>query len=121
MKFEKIVKFGMPFDKRHINPKKNYGIGAFRIWFILKKGEKAVQVMLSTNLYLASTMKEYIKDGRHTIIDDNTFDCWDVGYHSNKPMYEGQDRIDCDLLKKGVCYYDGSSLRGRDDKVAENF
>ena len=62
MKFEKIVRFGMPFDKRHKDPKKNCGICALRIWFILKKGEKAVQVMLSTSLYLAATMKEYIKD-----------------------------------------------------------
>jgi hypothetical protein len=25
------------------------------------------------------------------------------------------------ILKEGECYYDGSSLRGRDDNIAENY
>lgn len=34
----------------------------------------------------------------------------DVGYHSPKPMYEGQSPMgDCELLGR-PCYYDGSSL-----------
>ena len=121
MKFEKIIHFRMPFDKRHINPKKNYGIGAFQIRFVLKKGEKAVQVLLSTCLYPVEVMREYEGTRRNLFEHSTTFDCWDVGYHSNKPRYDGQTKMDCDLLKKGFCYYDGSSLRGRDDKVVENF
>lgn len=36
----------------------------------------------------------------------------DLGYHSPKPMYEGQEPMDhCDYLPQG-CYYDGSSLNG---------
>ncbi len=35
----------------------------------------------------------------------------DLGYHSPKPIYEGQDgRDDCHLLPGGTCYYDGSGL-----------
>lgn len=122
MKTEKIVKFNMPFDERSPDPNKNYGIGAMRIFFILKKGQKAVQIVLSTSLYLTKTIVEYQRDGR-PLIKENTpeFDCWDVGYHSNTPRYNGQSVTDCDVLKKGVCYYDGSSCRGRDEKVAENF
>ena len=120
--FEKIVKFNMPFDKRSKDPKKNYGIGSFRIRFILKKGEKAVQVVISTQLYPAHIIREHIQDCRDlSMLYDKTFDCWEVGYHSNKPMYSGQSKPDCDILKKGSCYYGGSCLRGRDDKVAENF
>ena len=121
MKFEKIVKFKMPFDKRDTDPKKNYGIGALIIWFILKKGQSAVQVMISTNSYLNSVIKEYEKDGRDLFSEGKTYDCWDVGYHTTKQQYSGQTKSDCDLLKGGKCYYDGSSLRGSVDKVAENF
>lgn len=34
----------------------------------------------------------------------------DIGYHSPKPMYEGQSDMECSLLPGGHCYYDGSSL-----------
>ena len=123
MKFEKIVNFSVPFDKRHTEPSKNYGIGSMQIWFILKKGEKAVQVLISTNSYLHSTIQEYKRTHPNFPMEDDYegFSCHDIGYHSNKPMYECQKAMKCNLLKKGKCYYDGSSLRGRDDKIAENF
>lgn len=36
----------------------------------------------------------------------------DLGYHSPKPMYEGQSKMEgkCELVEGGVCYYDGSGL-----------
>lgn len=37
----------------------------------------------------------------------------DLGYHSPKPQWEGQEqygRDDCHLLDGGTCYYDGSGL-----------
>jgi len=34
----------------------------------------------------------------------------DIGYHSPKPMYEGQTAMDCNLIPGGKCYYDGSTL-----------
>lgn len=124
MKFEKIVKFSPPFDKRHKNPSKNYGIGALKIWFILKKGEKAVQVLLATNSYPASVIREYQTKHPDMMLREGDYEgwtCYDVGYHSNTPTYKEQTSGSCDLLKKGECYYDGSSLRGKDNKIAENF
>jgi len=127
MKFEKIIKTSAPYDKRNIEPSKNYGIGSLRIWFILKKGEKAVQVLLSTNCYLISTIKEYKRlhpdflTGKYSEGDYEGWTCYDVGYHINTPYFKGQKSTDCDILKKGRCYYDGSSLRGKEDKVAENY
>ena len=121
MKFERIVKFRLPFDKRHPEPSKNYGISALQIWFVLKKGQKAVQVMISTNSYLNSVIKEYQDMNMDLFTNENTYDCWDVGYHSNIKMYKNQKKHDCDILSGGKCYYDGSSLRGKTDKVAENF
>lgn len=130
MKFERIVKFSMPYDKRTNNPTTNYGIGAMRIWFILKGSKGAVQVVIGTKFYLPKTVNEYLNssnqywknflkdtDGN----DEKPFDCWDVGFHSKKrPDYmQTSDKMKCDLF--GKCYYDGSSLRGKKDKVAENF
>lgn len=34
----------------------------------------------------------------------------DIGYHSPKPMYEGQTEMDCHVLPGGKCFYDGSGL-----------
>jgi hypothetical protein len=125
MKFEKIINIKPPYDKRSSEPGKNYGIGSMQIWFILKKGEKAVQVSISTNSYLQSTIKEYRTTHPTSMVDDfgdyEGYNCWDVGYHSNTPMYKGQTDMDCGLLKNKKCYYDGSGLRGKDDRVAENF
>jgi hypothetical protein len=120
MKFEKIIQTGPPFDKRNSDPNKNYGIGSLTLWFILKKGQKAVQVVINTNSYLNSITQDYfpkfLKEG-----DYEGYSCCDVGYHSNKPTYKGQLKMDCHLLKRGFCYYDGSSLRGKDDNIAENY
>ena len=121
MKFERIVKFGMPFDKRSDIPRKNYGISAMRIIFILKGRHGAVQVIMSTSLYTKNVALEHFNKNSDYISKQSTFDCWDVGFHSKKkPSYMNKsDQQRCNIL--GKCYYDGSSLRGRDDKVAEMF
>jgi hypothetical protein len=119
--FEKIIKTKPPFDKRNKKPKGDYGIGSLRFFFILKKGEKAVQVMISTNSYLSSVMKDYSKDGCLFEGDYEGYNCFDVGYHSDVPIFGAQNKSECNILEKGYCYYDGSSLRGINDKVAENY
>lgn len=131
IKFERIVKFSPPFDKRSNKPNENYGIGSMRIWFILKGKHGAVQVCFNTPFYLPETIDEYNRIGNKgkttpsDLRDENGkakgFDCWDVGYHSPKPMYEGQTKTECDILKKGFCYYDGSGLRGNRDGLPELF
>jgi len=131
IKFERIVKFSQPFDKRSDIRGENYGIGSMRIWFILKGRHGAVQVCFNTPFYLPKTIDEYKRIGNKnkTIPSDirdedgkaKGFDCWDVGYHSPKPMFEGQTKTDCDLLRKGFCYYDGSGLRGNNDGLPELF
>ena len=35
-------------------------------------------------------------------------------------MWKGQTKDSCDIFEKG-CYYDGSSLRGKNDKIVEMF
>ena len=113
-KLERVVNFAPPYDKRSSNPNKNYGISSMSIWFVLKGKKGAVQVLLVTKLYLTSVIKEYQRDGRDLFFDEETFSCWDVGYHSPKPMYDGQEicQDECKYLDGKPCYYDGSSLRG---------
>lgn len=130
-KFERIVKFRMPYDKRHDNPSKNYGIGSMAIWFILKGKQGAVQVLINTPFYLPETVEEYKRIGNKLktpptdLRDENGkpkgFDCWDVGFHSKKkPDYmKKSDKQECEIL--GKCYYDGSSLRGEHDGVVDIF
>ena len=126
-KFERIVNFSPAYDKRHPEPSKNYGISATRIWFILKGKKGAVQVMIGTDWYLPETVEEYKRIGNENkteptnLRDKEEFlDCWDVGYHSFKPLREWQNKDNstpCELHEQGHCWYDGSSLRGQEDKV----
>jgi len=121
---KRIIRTRPPFDKRSDIPGKNYGICGFQIWFILQGKFGAVQVMLSTELYPKKVMKELIgKDKWSSDYYEEVFNCWDVGYHSKKrpkwDTYKWVTQMDCDLLPGGKCYYDGSSLRGKEDKVVQ--
>jgi len=131
-KFERIVRFRMPFDKRTDNPQTNYGICSFGIVFILKGKKGAVQVFMNTEFFLPKTINEYLNSNNHywkNLLKDTNgkdkfpFGCWDVGFHSKKkPSYmEKSDKSKCDILDCGYCYYDGSSLRGNKDKLPELF
>ena len=116
-KFEKIVEFEPAYDKRHPNPKKNYGIGSIRIRFVLKKGNKAVQFLFGTKWYLPETIEEYLRIGNKgktppiDLIKGVQVHGWDVGYHSPKPMFKGQKAITkkC-AYTSGKCYCGGSGL-----------
>lgn len=127
-KLEKIVEFSPAYDKRNTNPKKDHGIGAVRIRFVLKGKKGAVQFLMGTNWFLPETIAEYktgFKSGitgeiKTTNLLDEKNDCsgisgWDIGYHSKKPMYEGHESIDENCpYTDGICYYDGSGLRAKD-------
>ena len=110
--FEKIVWVQPAFDKRDPDPKKDYGIGACRIVFILKGPLGAVQFMIGTRWHLPHIQRDK-RQWQHD--SDTRFDRiypggWDLGYHSIKPMYDGQKPMErCDVLDV-PCYYDGSSL-----------
>ncbi len=126
--FERIVNFSRPFDKRSDIPNKNYGIGAMNIWFNLKGALGAVHVRFQTPFYLPETVDEYrIGNKNKTLPTDirdvqgraRGFDCVNVGYHSPKPMYDGQTKEDCNILDEGYCYCDGSFSKGEYDGVGE--
>ena len=109
--FEKEVTFSPAFDKRNDDPKKNYGIGAVQIRFVLKGPKGATQLILGTDWYPAHVQREFAERGQRFTGRDVKPDGWDIGYHSPRPMYEDQSPMEkCDVLGC-ECYYDGSSLR----------
>lgn len=126
MKLERIVNISPAFDERHDDPRRDYGIASCNIWFILKGPKGAVQVMFNTDWYLPETIKEYREKGNENLKppielrNDNKFlKCFDVGFHSLKPQFDGHKASNCDILPKGKCYYDGSALRGEELKLAD--
>jgi len=111
--FERRVDFIPAFDRRDPNPSRNYGLGSMRIRFVLKGELGAVQWMIGTSWDVESARKPTPwRDGTKP-------DGWDLGYHSPRPLYEGQTHMDsCDVLP-GPCYYDGSGLNA--ELLIENF
>lgn len=113
--FERIVRVSPAWDKRDPDPKKDYGVGACKITFVLKGAKGAVQFVIGTDWYLPHTQRKD-RDWQHdynTRFDKIAPTGWDVGYHSPVPMYEDQTKMgdDCEYVHGGTCYYDGSSLR----------
>ena len=110
---ERIVKFKPAYDERH-NPKGNYGIHGVDLLMILKGELGAVQFVVFTNWQLPSVQEELL---HRPFTDSLDIECRfcptaaDLGYHSKKPMYEGQEPIanNCELTG-GDCYYDGSGI-----------
>jgi hypothetical protein len=131
---ERIMDISGAYDKRDPDPKKNYGIHCCDLRMILKGELGAVQFVLYTGWFTKRVQEELAAKG------DSTSTMYpmpaDIGYHSPKPIYEGQTRMGenkfdfanagknglptmttakeedipkCEYL--GVpCYYDGSSL-----------
>jgi hypothetical protein len=89
--FKREVHFRMPYDKRHKDPNKDYGIGTIVIRMILIGEKGAVQFVFNTGMR-----------------------GWDVGYHAKVPQYDEQTSMECTYLEQGHCYYDGSSLMADD-------
>lgn len=111
--FQKITQVRLPFDRRHSDASKNYGIHGLDVWFILRGPKGAVQYAVTFPVYLPNVEKEYVNkfpdwNSRKEILG------FDVGYHSETPMYKNQSSMKCEHTKTGICYYDGSSLRADD-------
>ena len=109
---ERIIEFTPAYDKRHSDPKQNYGIGAVRIRFVLKGTLGAMQFLLGTNWYPKEMQASFQqKDAERGWFDVQPLP-WDVGYHSRVPRNEGQKPMGpCEYLDGAVCYYDGSGLQ----------
>jgi len=110
--FERILSIDPPFDKRHSDPKKNYGIHGINLRMVIRKNNNCTQFLAYLPVYLPHVSDElWNKKGKY-----NSFKGMgaDVGYHAEKPQYEDQTAFDCNLLDGGKCYYDGSGLRAEE-------
>ena len=106
---KKEIKFRPAYDKRNKDPKKDCGIHGDELCFYLTGDKGVVQFILYTQWQLPPIdMTGWSKTLLKPIPAD-------LGYHSSKPMYEGQTpRDDCKLLPGKTCYYDGSSLNAEE-------
>lgn len=107
---ERTIEWRPAWDKRSSDPNKNYGIHGVEMVWLVNGPEGIIQWVVFTGWNLKHVQEEL--DRRHQRIPHLT--CHpqpaDLGYHSPKPMYEGQTKMDqCAYLPEG-CYYDGSSL-----------
>lgn len=112
---ERIITFQPAFDKRHEDPKKNYGIHGVTMRMVLVGEKGATQFVLYTGWHLP-----HVRDEREmqTMAEPTRIMIEilarplpaDLGYHSLVPQYEGQEKMEhCDYFEGG-CYYDGSGL-----------
>lgn len=104
MEFKKITKVRLPFDMRHKDPNKDYGINGLQIWFVLEGPKGATQFQINASVYL----NHVVTSGLSNLIPP--LEGWDLGYHAKEPQYEGQrDLGPCEHTGEH-CYYDGSGL-----------
>ena len=94
-----------------------YGRNCMSVRFVLRGPLGAVQFYLITGWYHSSDRKPGgmidCLDGIQRPLGPVPIPV-DLGFHSLKPMYDGQEPRDCDLLPGGRCYYDGSGLNAED-------
>jgi hypothetical protein len=106
---EKIITVSGAFDKRHPDPKKNFGIHCMQIRFVLKGPKGAAQFLVFTGMNLPHVEDELFKKAHSRGYNPFKPIGVDIGYHAPTPQYEGQTSMKCDVLD-GECYYDGTSL-----------
>lgn len=109
---EKIIRFTPAFDKRSADQSKNYGIHGVDMRMVLKGDLGAVQFVLYTNWHLPHVqegLRVDMQPNKHFLFEPMPAD---LGYHSYRPMYEGQEPLqkECEFLNGKPCYYDGSTL-----------
>ena len=118
MNFERIIEFTPAFDRRDVDPSKNYGIHGVDLCMVLQGAEGAVQFVLYTNWHLpevAGSTPDPISPHYDYARKLSDFGAGgplpaDLGYHSPRPIYEGQTPMsECKIID-GPCYYDGSGL-----------
>lgn len=124
--FERIVTIRPAFDGRNGSdpkwrtpgmkpddgtPNTDYGIHGCELCFVLKGPLGATQFIVYTDWFLPHVQEESSR--RSFRFDRIQPQVADVGYHSPKPMYDGQTVIhgECPYLDGRPCYYDGSGLR----------
>lgn len=112
----KEIHFAPAYDKRHIDPEKNYGIHGVTLTFYLRGEKGVVQFVIYTNWHLPHVQEEL--DNKSDSQFPHLF-CHpmgaDVGYHSPVSLSEHNTKPltgNCPVLGGVPCFYDGSGLWG---------
>jgi hypothetical protein len=103
--------------KKKCTPNNSHGKRGMSIRFLVHGDKGAVQFLLSTGWYPYYSKADKI--GYRSIKNSDTSGYFpapaDLGFHSYKPMYEGQTSMGkCSYLNGAECYYDGSGLNAND-------
>lgn len=116
--FKREVIFSPAFDKRHADPKRNYGIHGVDLRFYLIGARGATHFVIYTNWQLPEVTRD--QDARPVDRRFPHLSCHplpaDIGYHRPTPAWEGQDvcQESCGLLGGQACYSDGSGVMARE-------
>lgn len=103
---QRLVEIFPAWDKRDPDPNKNHGIHCCELRMVLIGKSGAVQFVLYTGWYPEGTITN-----DHPLRNPLPAD---LGYHSPRPMFIGQEpREDCPYLNGKPCYYDGSGLNAQ--------
>jgi len=107
---DKTIHFYPAFDKRHPDPKQNYGIGGVTIQFILKGELGAVDVVFGTKWYLPEIQIDLFHKDKYFEVQPTGSGLW---YHSPIPNSDGQEAThDCNII--GDPCYSGVTFLGSD-------
>jgi hypothetical protein len=102
------------FDKRHVDPKKNYGIHGVEMRFVVSGPEGAVQFLLYTNWQMPAVREEWKSKERAGSRDFPMSLVLpmpaDLGFHSRAPVEYATEMKTCPFLDGADCWYDGSGL-----------
>ena len=118
-KFEKIYRVRLPFDGRHKDPNKNYGIHGFDIWFILKGPKGAIEFSISLGLFLPHVEKELKLKYSDSI---GGISGKYISYHSPVKQFKGQKlKSKCPYINGNKRCYSDSWYCDADEWVKEIF
>jgi hypothetical protein len=109
--FEREIRFEPAYDKRDTG----HGIHGAQMRWLLKGPLGIIQFLVFTQWHLPAVMEEMERKFEAGLYPYNSASLWkplpaDLGYHSPRPMYDGQSDMPCDLMPEGKCWYDGSGL-----------
>lgn len=117
--FTENIKITGAKNWRRSNPSRDYGHIGSKMHFELVGPRGAITVGLFMGWYVKSTRDKWAGKDMRDYCERYTPWIADVSYHAYEPQYEYQCTHNCDLLKGGKCYSDGSALQG--DEMREGF
>ena len=107
MSLERKVVFRPAFDRRHTDPKQNYGVNGVEIVFSVTGPEGGVTYTIMTHWMLPHVTAEMSAAGNSLFAKPTSAG---LDGHWKVPQYEGQPPIiDCPITG-GDCYCDGTSI-----------